>query len=311
MDVRAPTEIVRNWLMDSRRWEHFTPRPDDIVIGTAPKCGTTWMQRIVSLLVFQTPDPIPLHDTSPWLECRFQKPFEIMLPDLEAQTHRRFIKTHLPLDALPFYETLRYIHVARDGRDACMSLHNHFNGFTEMALGRFDKIGLEDETIAAPFPRPQKEPRAFFRNWIDGEGLASHSDSFFDLERSYWAARDRENILFVHYNDLKADLDVEMRRIAAFLGIAVNEEIWPQLVDAARFETMKAQGKALLPAAVHAFAEGHDTFIYRGTNERWRELLTAEDLAAYEARTAEALPPGLKAWLAQGRKAGDPKAMKD
>jgi aryl sulfotransferase len=231
---------------------------------------------------------------------------------LEAQSHRRFVKSHLPFDAVPVYDNMRYIHVARDGRDACMSLHNHFNGFTEGSLARFDEIGLNDETIAAPFPRPKKDRREFWREWMRHGDDTAHCNRFFETENSYWNERGRENLLLVHYNDLKADLDGEMRRMAAFLDISIDDAVWPSLVDAARFETMKAQGNALLPGIERAFEGGHQTFLYRGTNERWREVLTDEDVAEYEARAEAALPPGLKAWLAGGRlKTGDPKAVTD
>ena len=312
MVTRAATRSVRDWIMDSRQWERFRPRSGDIVIGTAPKCGTTWTQRIVSLLVFQSADPVPLHGTSPWIDCRFQMPPDVMFPMLEGQSHRRFVKSHLPFDALPLYDEVRYIHVARDGRDACMSLHNHYNGFTQTMLARFDEIGANDETIRAPFPRPEKVAHDFWRNWIRPGTYAAHADWFFDTEKSYWAERGRENVLLVHYNDMKADLDGEMKRIAKFLNIDVPADKWPALVETARFETMKAQGPALLPGIEMAFNGGHETFLYRGTNERWRGVLNDDDLALYEERSAAALPPGLKAWLAEGRrKAGDPRTMAD
>ena len=312
MPTRAPTRTVRDWIMDNRQWERFTPRAGDIIIATAPKCGTTWTQRIVSLLVFQSTDPVPLHGISPWVDCRFQMPLEAMIPMLEGQTHRRFVKSHLPFDALPVYEKARYIHVARDGRDACMSLHNHYNGFTEAMLTRFDQIGMSDETIGAPFPRPQKDVYDFWRNWIANGDYAAHADWFFDVEKSYWAERGRENLLLVHYNDLKADLAGEMKRIAAFLDIEVQDAKWPALVEAATFGGMKAQANDLLPGIEMAFNGGTETFLYRGTNERWRGVLNDDDLAAYEERSAAALSQGLRAWLSQGRlKAGDPRALAD
>ena len=312
MATRAATRTVRDWIMDSRQWERFSPREGDIIIATAPKCGTTWTQRIVSMLVFGSAAPVPLHGTSPWIDCRFQMPPDVMFPMLEGQTHRRFVKSHLPFDALPVYENARYVHVARDGRDACMSLHNHYNGFTEAMLTRFDQIGANDEAIRAPFPRPAKDAHDFFLNWMTPGEYPAHGNWFFEAEKSYWAERRRENLLLVHYNDLKADLDGEMRRIARFLGIEVPEGTWPSLVETARFETMKAQGRELLPGIEMAFNGGHETFLYRGTNERWRGVLNDEDLARYEEKSAAALPPGLKAWLAQGRlKAGDPREMAD
>jgi len=89
---------------------------------------------------------------------------------LEAQTHRRFIKTHLPMDALPVYDQVRYIHTARDGRDACMSYMNHLNSHTADAWARFDANGLNDPTIGTTMPRPPKTPREFFSYWLDAPG---------------------------------------------------------------------------------------------------------------------------------------------
>ena len=144
MRVRPASRVYRTWGMDSRRWDRFRPRQDDIVIATYPKCGTTWMQRIVSLLLFRDPAPIRLMDVSPWLDCRFVEPVEATLARLEAAQHRRFIKSHLPADGLPFYDELRYIVVARDGRDACLSYHNHVLSYTPWMLARLDAAGVED-----------------------------------------------------------------------------------------------------------------------------------------------------------------------
>ena len=117
--IGAPKREYRTWVIDSRRWQGYRPRVDDIIIATYPKCGTTWTQRIVSLLVFQSPEPKPIMQISAWIDRRFGPPIEDVLAQIEAQDHRRFLKSHLPLDGLPFYDRVKYIHVARDGRDAC------------------------------------------------------------------------------------------------------------------------------------------------------------------------------------------------
>jgi aryl sulfotransferase len=163
---RKPTRAVRDFTCDSRRWAAYKPREGDVIIATAPKVGTTWMQQIVSLLIFQSPEPRPLAQLSPWIDCRFRGPVEQVLNSIQTQTHRRFLKSHLPLDALPLYDEVKYIHVARDGRDACMSLLNHYSSFSQEALESFDKIGLSDETIRRPFPRTPKGEREFFLYWL-------------------------------------------------------------------------------------------------------------------------------------------------
>jgi len=311
---RAAQRVVRDWIVDSRQWDRFRPREGDVVVGTAPKCGTTWTQRIVSLLIFQSTTPRPIIATSPWIDCRFQIPIDVVVQMLEGQTHRRAVKSHLPFDALPVYDEVRYIHVARDGRDACMSFHNHYTNFTPMQLQRLDQIGMEDETIRAPLPRMPEDRRAFFLNWLNAGANAAQNmgAGYFGIERSYWAERQRQNLLLVHYNDLKADLGGEMKRIADFLGIETPSELWPSLVEAAGFEAMKRDGAALLPGIEMAFNGGHDTFINRGTNGRWRDVLTENDIALYRKRESAELSPGLARWLENGRlKAGDPRGMED
>jgi aryl sulfotransferase len=311
---RAPQTLVRNWIMDSRLWDGYKPRDGDVVIATAPKVGTTWTQQIVSLLVFQSIEPQPLWELSPWLDARFQIPIEVVLPMLEAQTHRRFLKTHLPLDALPIYDEVKYIHVGRDGRDACMSLLNHFNNFTPVAFEDIDAVGLGDETIGLPYHRPPNTAREFFLYWMadDYSDLPMMSKAFFPLERSFWQERKRPNLLMVHYNDLKADLSGEMKRIADFIGIETPDDLWPQLVEAASFDAMKRNGGALMAGIERVMRNGHEDFLYRGTNNRWKDVLTDQDLANYEERVNAELSPALNRWIRQGRLvAGDPRSAPD
>jgi aryl sulfotransferase len=311
---RVPQRVVRDWVHDSRHWDRYRPRPGDVVVASGPKCGTTWTQRIVNLLIFQSPAPVPLLQVSPWLDCRFQIPIDALIPMLEAQQHRRSLKSHLPFEAIPVYDEVRYIHVARGGLDACFSFHNHYSRFSPGAFLRLDAIGMADETIGRPFPRPPADQREFFLSWMDsktGSGTPQATD-FFDIERSYWQERAAENLLLVHYNDLKADLSGEMQRIAKFLGIETPPALWPALVEAATFEGMKRDGQWLLPGMEAAFQYGHRAFLYQGTNGRWHDVLTVEDANRYRVRAAAELSPGLSDWLENGRLvAGDPKALAD
>lgn len=319
---RAPTREVRTPVMDSHRWDAFKPRHDDIIIATYPKCGTTWTQRIIDLLVFQDPEPRPILDIAPWLDARFFAPIEDDLATLEAQTHRRFIKSHLPFDALPVYEGAKYIHVARDGRDAFLSWHNHMSGFTPEARMRVATVILNDPLLApmmagGPPPPTPEDPQVYFQTWIaEAEEEARMGPganlSYFDFENTYWAERHRANLLFVHYNDLKSDLPGEMRRISDFLEIDTPADRLSVLAEAARFDAMKANGEALLPRIGDMFDNGSQRFLNKGSNGRWRDVLTDADLARYEAVFRRKVSQACADWLEHGRLgAGDPRKLAD
>jgi aryl sulfotransferase len=319
---RAPTREVRTPVMESCRWDGFAVRPDDIVIATYPKCGTTWTQRIVDLLVFQNPEPRAIMDTAVWLDSRIFAAREDDVATLEAQSHRRFIKSHLPFDALPIYDTVKYIHVARDGRDAFLSWHNHEQGFTPEAKMRIGAIIMNDPALApmmagGPPPAISEDPQVFFQTWIaraEGDPPTGPGAelSYFDFENTYWSERGRENLLFVHYNDLKADLPGEMRRISEFLEIDTPPDRLATLAQAAGFEAMKANGAALLPQIGKYFDHGAQRFLNKGSNGRWRDILTEADLARYEAVFRRKVSPSCADWLEHGRLgAGEPRNLPD
>jgi aryl sulfotransferase len=303
-------------MVDSRRWDTYRPRKDDIVIATYPKCGTTWMQQIVGLLIFQTPEPRPVGEMAPWVDRRLAPPVAAVFGALDAQTHRRFLKSHVPFDAMPTFEDVRYIHVARDGRDACLSYHNHVMGFTDELRAALDKSGLDDETIRKPYPDIPADPAEYFRKWVS-EGVCGEPDgmpflSYFNLEKSYWRERRRANLLMVHYRDLKADLAGEMRRIARFLDIEVPERVFPELVEAATFAAMRREGAKLHPRLLTNFRGGAERFFNKGENDRWRGVLNEDDVAAYRRKVKASLSPACAAWLEQGRLgSGDPREAAD
>lgn len=297
--------VYRTWMVDSRRWDGYRARAGDIVIATYPKCGTTWMQQIVGLLIFQTPEPRPVGEIAAWIDRRLAPPAETLFAELDAQTHRRFLKSHLPFDGLPIHDDVRYIHVARDGRDACLSYHNHLTGFRPEMRAALDKSGLEDETIGRPYPEVAEDPAEFFRKWVT-EGVCGESDgmpflSYFGLERSYWRERRRPNMLLVHYRDLKADLAGEMRRIARFLDIAIPKAVFPDLVKAATFEQMRRAGDKLHPRLLKQFEGGAARFFNKGENDRWRGVLSEDDLALYDRKMKAGVSPACAAWLDRGR----------
>ena len=99
-----------------------------------------------------------------------------------------------------------------------------------------------------------------------------------------------------------------MRRIARFLDIEVPEQKWPMLPEAATFTAMKRDAAVLGPEMDMIFEGGANRFLYKGTNDGWRDVLTSDDVALYEAAAARTLTSDLKRWLERGAASGiDPK----
>lgn len=312
--IRNATLDVRSRYFDSDAWIDFPVRGDDIIISTYPKCGTTWTQRIVGMLVFGSAEPFPVQDSSPWPDFRLPPP-GAMTELAQSQSHRRFLKSHLPYDALPVHEGVKFIHVARDGRDAAMSFYNHKSNYTPEVLEQMKELHASDPKFAdEPFAYIPRDPAQHFHDWLDGweDHMGDPGAGFWHMERSFWEARHEPNVLLVHFNDLKADREGEMRRIADFLDITIPEEDWPAIIEAAGFDAMKSKAEALLPTAGGIWKGGGNTFLHKGTNGRWRDMFRAEDLAEYERRVGQEFSPALAAWCEGGRLvAGDPREAED
>jgi aryl sulfotransferase len=247
------------------------------------------MQTIVANLLWphgNFPGPI-VNGICPWIEAKFM-PAEAMHAMLAAQTHRRAMKSHTPADGIPWFDDAKYITVARDGRDAFMSWCNHVARMkmTTLLNAQAEKDGV------AKISTFDGDYRRFFYQWLD-------ENNFFDVVASYWARRDQKNLLFVHYNDLKADLAGGMRRVAAFLDIALDATAWPAVVERCTFEGMR-RADTRIGNFEMAFEGGIEGFLFKGTNGRWRDVLGPDELAAYQRRIEAALPSDAVRWLESG-----------
>jgi len=290
------TRDIHNHHMDSTIWDRFVFRDDDVIVGTYGKSGTTWTQQIVGQLVFAGDPEVQISRISPWLDLRIMPPNILEL--LEAQTHRRIVKTHLPVDALTFSPKAKYIYVGRDGRDVVWSLYNHHAGANQLW---YDALNNTPGRVGPPIERPDPDIRRYFQTWLEQNGAPFWA--FWENVASWWAVRDLPNVKLVHFTDLKRDLPGEMRKIAAFLQCDIPEDRWPDIVEHCSFDWMKAHAENVSPLGGAIFVGGAQTFINKGTNGRWRDVLTSEDVAAYEARALAELGPECAAWLAEGARA--------
>lgn len=286
---------MHNHHFDSTIWNDFRFRDDDIIVSSYAKSGTTWTQQIICQIVFNGDPSVNVGDVSPWLDLRVP-PKAVKLPIVEAQTHRRVLKTHLPVEALVYSPSAKYIYVARDGRDVAWSLFNHHTSANDLFYaGVNDTPGLVGPRLARPCT---DDPRRYFLNWLAEDGAPFWP--MWENVSSWWAIRDLPNLLFVHFADLKRDLPGEMRRIARFLEIDVAETRWPTLMEHCTFEWMKANAAQVAPLGGNMWDGGATTFINKGTNGRWRDHLTAEDIALYEKTALARLGRDAARWLAEG-----------
>jgi hypothetical protein len=290
-----------SFLSDSGRWDGFALRPGDIIISPPPKCGTTWTQMICGLLIFQTPEfDRPLDVISPWLDM-LTRPRADVVADLDAQAHRRFIKSHTPLDGLPSGEGVTYICVGRDPRDVVLSMSHHIANIEMEAFFSAWTRTIQADGVAELEPPPVPVfGREFIEAWIDDATPleTAHSTLPATLHHlgTFWAARERADVVLLHYDDLHADLEGEMRRLALRLGIDVPEERWPALVEAATFRAMRRRAEVVVPDAQEHLWKSATEFFHKGTSGQWRDVFDAELLARYEARARALAPPDLLAW---------------
>ena len=293
------TREIQNNHMDSTFWNDFKFRDDDIIIATWAKAGTTWVQQIISQLMFNGQEDLPVADMSPWVDLRVP-PKEVKLPEIEAQTHRRFLKTHLPVDALVFSPQAKYIYIGRDGRDVLFSLWNHHVNANDFW---YEAINDTPGRVGPPIPHPPDTIQEYYHDWLDKDGYPFWS--FWENTITWWNIRNLPNVMLIHFQNLKEDMEGMMRKMADFLDIPIDESKWDAIVEHCSFDYMKQHATASTPLGGAFWDGGADTFVNKGINGRWQDVLTEEESEKYEKLALEKLGPECARWLKTGKMPGD------
>ncbi|MBZ4418891.1 sulfotransferase domain-containing protein [Myxococcus sp. RHSTA-1-4] len=187
----------------------FKPRPGDIYIVTAPKAGTTWAQQIVHQLLTEGRGEFDhVYQVAPYLDVLGERREAGRF--LEALPSPRVLKTHLNHEHLLPPADSRILYVTRDASDSLLSYFHH----------RCLREGFHLDFDA------------FFRGMLARNPWSDHL-------KSWWPHRSDPNVLHVRYEDLIADLEGGIRRIAAFLGIPIQEERMPDILHKCGFAYMK------------------------------------------------------------------------
>ncbi len=279
-------------LTDSARWQTLAIRPGDVFVVTPPKCGTTWMQTIVALLLSGDPDLAPEPATKmPWVDFRLRDQAEVT-DRLQALPGRRCLKSHTPMDGVKLDPAAQYLCVFRHPLDAHFSFRNHVRN---IPLTVFDDWYPEDDPDGRTF-------HLFLSG--SAQGFECDAMPLAHILRHYSAARARShlpNVTLFHYADMTRDLPGVFRKVAALLGVSHPPEVMAQLIDAAGFDNMKRRAQDFAPGGGSGFYRSDAEFFHKGGFGQWAGQLTQTQLEAYDAILDAQLSAHDRAWLEFGQ----------
>ncbi|XP_070783036.1 sulfotransferase family 2, cytosolic sulfotransferase 2 [Enoplosus armatus] len=243
--------------------EEFTFRPEDIVIVTYPKSGTTWMQEIIPLIMSRgdpaSVESLPNWDRVPWLEER-----RAYLLNLEERPSPRMFTTHFKYNMMPpsFFEVKpKVVYVMRNPKDVFTSSF-HYYGTTSFLV----KPGLQGE---------------FLHKFLEGKVIFG---SWFDHVKSWLNAEDKEQIMYISYEEMIMDLKDSVARIAQFLEKSLDTEVVEKIADRCLFKNMKQNDMSNYSAVPReVMDQTKSEFLRKGIAGDWKNQLTLAEAEHFDA----------------------------
>eukprot|EP01084_Bolivina_argentea_P055565 101836_1 len=313
----TPTTPVESLGMTSSVWADIDVKQNDIFIATAPKSGTTWVSEIVGQLLYNkdcSEINTVMHSKTIWPEMKLTTSDkcneQIKKQRNESDQSRVVFKTHLPVESLYFRNDCKYLFVGRDFRDTIWSMHNHMMSLKDemyaFVEANYEKLPVEEKAkYRKPF-RPHKDYTAMdlWNDIMSNPDLFGNPDggwlelSFLWIVGSWWNIQNLPNIKAIHYNNLKNNTQNEIKSIAQFLDIQINDNEIDKVVELCSLDKMRNNVKGTIQKQV--FKDGGASFFHKGTNERWKGKLTDDQINQYKILAARYLDDDGIKWLETG-----------
>ncbi|KAM6220360.1 sulfotransferase 1B1 [Rhynchocyon petersi] len=272
--LRKNLKIIRGYPMlyaFASNWENtekFLSRPDDIIIVTYPRSGTTWLSEIMDMILndgdVEKCKRNFITARVPMLELFLPEQRTAGVEQLEKNPSPRLVKTHLPIDLLPksFWENnCKMIYLARNAKDVAVSYYN-FHLMNEMC----------------PPPGTWQE---YLEKFLTGEVAYG---SWFNHVKSWWRKKEEYPILFLLYEDMKENPKQEIKKIIQFLGKTINDDIVDKIIHQTSFEIMKNNplvNYTHLP--VNVMDHSKSPFIRKGISGDWKNYFTVAQNEKFDA----------------------------
>jgi hypothetical protein len=253
-------------------FKSYTPSAQDIFVSTYAKSGTNWMMQLAHQIAFHGAGEYEhIHDVVAWPEMQIIKSvsLESTLVQNASPAHKRVIKTHLAANHVPYSEAAHYLTVVRDPKEVFVSSY-HF------CLGTYGPFMPDVDT--------------WFELFLTEKFPMSSGSSWAEHTASYWALKDKPNVLILFYGDMKKDLPLTAQRVADFLGITLTPGEMKAVIDKSSFSYMSAIDHKFIPMPIENTPWANKPKLMReGRSGNARELLSVEQQDRIDQRFKEEL----------------------
>lgn len=229
---KGPPPWIQPAIQQQIKW-----RDGDIVISVPGKSGTTWTMNIVHQLLTGGTDGFrDIYEEVPWIEflAHPKQEFQEVVDRVEAMPtdRRRAFKSHSAPPDVPLIKSdsgmdVKYVVIFRNPEEAMVSFRPFIDKHTDEW---FDLWEVPREALCRQdFP-------SFYYEVIDKKEMQG---MFFGFLAAWWPLRNENNVLFLHYSDMKRDHEAAIRKIADFIGAEPSEEQWKAILEYTSFPWMK------------------------------------------------------------------------